>query len=115
MAKRCPHCGYAIEDEEKLFCPSCGELIDRKISDNLKLLNEIDKTLDDYKQSQSTNYNKSKKQIPQNINTTQRRRNDDDDDYIPIKKSVPPKKSSNSMLILIIIIIVVVILKFLLF
>lgn len=114
MAKRCPHCGHVIEDEEKLFCPSCGELIDRKISDNLKLLNEIDKTLDDYKQSQSTNYNKSKKQIPQNINTTQRRRNDDDD-YIPIKKSVPPKKSSNSMLILIIIIIVVVILKFLLF
>lgn len=115
MAKRCPHCGHVIEDEEKLFCPSCGELIDRKISDNLKLLNEIDKTLDDYKQSQSTNYNKSKKQTPQNINTTQRRRNDDDDDYIPIKKSVPPKKSSNSMLILIIIIIVVVILKFLLF
>ncbi len=114
MAKRCPHCGHVIEDEEKLFCPSCGELIDRKISDNLKLLNEIDKTLDDYKQSQSTNYNKSKKQTPQNINTTQRRRNDDDD-YIPIKKSVPPKKSSNSMLILIIIIIVVVILKFLLF
>lgn len=114
MAKRCPHCGHVIEDEEQLFCPSCGELIDRKISDNLKLLNEIDKTLDDYKQSQSTNYNKSKKQTPQNINTTQRRRNDDDD-YIPIKKSVPPKKSSNSMLILIIIIIVVVILKFLLF
>ena len=114
MAKRCPHCGHVIEDEEKLFCPSCGELIDRKISDNLKLLNEIDKTLDDYKQSKSTNYNKSKKQTPQNINTTQRRRNDDDD-YIPIKKSVPPKKSSNSMLILIIIIIVVVILKFLLF
>ena len=114
MAKRCPHCGHVIEDEEKLFCPSCGELIDRKISDNLKLLNEIDKTLDDYKQSQSTNYNKSKKQTPQNINTTQRRRNDDDD-YIPIKKSVPPNKSSNSMLILIIIIIVVVILKFLLF
>lgn len=114
MAKRCPHCGHVIEDEEKLFCPSCGELIDRKISDNLKLLNEIDKTLDDYKQSQSTNYNKSKKQTPQNINTTQRRRNDDDD-YIPIKKSVPPKKNSNSMLILIIIIIVVVILKFLLF
>lgn len=115
MAKRCPHCGYAIEDEEKLFCPSCGELVDRKISDNLKLLNQIDKTLDDYKQSQSANTNKSKNQQTQHINNVSRRRSDDDDDYIPVRKSAPPKKSNYSILILIIIIIVVVILKFLLF
>ena len=115
MAERCPHCGYAIEDEEKLFCPSCGELIDRKISDNLKLLNEIDKTLDDYKQSQSANPNQRKKQPTQHTNSVSRRRNDDDDDYVPIRKSAPPKKSNHSILILIIIIVVVVLLKFLLF
>lgn len=109
MAKRCPHCGHKVEDEEKIFCPSCGELMDKKTSDTVSLLNEIDKTIGEY-QKAGIKPEGYKKQIPVN-NTPQptRRRHDDDDyEYIP-KMSKPAKKGTSPVLIVVIIVIIIAI------
>lgn len=110
MAKRCPHCGYVIEDEERLFCPKCGELADKKASDEKKLINELDKTLVEYQKSQSGNPTQKSNQSMQRSNTASHRRSDDyDDEPISKLKKTQPKKSGGSSTVIVIIVIVIII------
>ncbi len=110
MAKRCHHCGHKVEDEEKIFCPSCGELMDKKMSDDVNLLNEIDKTIGEYQKAgvKAENYKKQTpaKNTPQ---PTKRRHDDDDYEYIP-RTSKPAKKGISPVLIVVIVVIIIAIL-----
>ncbi len=108
MAKRCPHCGHKVEDEEKIFCPSCGELMDKKMSDDVSLLNQIDKTIGEYQKAgvKAENY---KKQTPTNNTPQPTRRRHDDDDYEITRLSKPAKKGTSPVLIVVLVVIIIAI------
>lgn len=65
MAKKCSHCGFSIDDNEKIFCPNCGEFIDKE----LNLIKNLDKTLDTYEKNgnRKTKKNRSKTSSPSQI------------------------------------------------
>ena len=115
MAKRCAHCGFKVDDDEKIFCPSCGEMMDKKLSENVTLINELDKTLDEYQKS-GVKPETYKKQTPTKNTVSHTHRRSDDDDYENISRlSKPAKQGTSPVLIIVIIIIIIAIILALFF
>ncbi len=108
MAKKCSHCGFSIDDNEKIFCPNCGEFIDKE----LNLINKLDKTLDKY----DKNERKTEKEKPKQTEVKQvsHNRYDDDEEVTKLKKT--SSGGNNTIFIVIVVIVVIaVILKIALF
>lgn len=108
MAKKCSHCGFSIDDNEKIFCPNCGEFIDKE----LNLIKNLDKTLNTY----DKNERKTIKEKPKQTEVQQVSHHKYDDE-IEITKLQKTSSGSIKPIIVIIavIIIIAVILKIVLF
>ena len=100
MAKKCSHCGFSIDDNEKIFCPNCGEF--------------IDKTLDTYeKNEQKTVTEKPKKTEVKQV--AHHKYDDDDSEIAKLKKTSSGGINTTFIIIIAVIIVIAIILKFVLF
>ncbi|NDO47646.1 zinc ribbon domain-containing protein [Clostridium sp. MD294] len=109
MAKKCSHCGCSIEDNEKVFCPNCGEFIDKE----LNLIKKLDKTLDNYEKNETKTVKEKPKQTE--VKQVTHHKYDDDDSEITKLKKTSSGGINSIFIIIIVIIIIAVILKIALF
>ena len=110
MAKKCSHCGFSIVDNEKIFCPNCGEFIDKE----LNLIKNLDKTLDTYeKNEQKAVTEKPKKTEVKQV--AHHKYDDDDSEIAKLKKTSSGGINTTFIIIIAVIIVIAIILKFVLF
>lgn len=100
MSRKCSHCNTIINDDDKFFCPNCGELIDK----NLSLITDIDKTVNRYSTKEDT---QNKKTVVQQPETTKPRKHTYDDN-IEIKKTKVQKSGNNSTVFIIIAVVIII-------
>ncbi len=100
MSRKCSHCNTIINDDDKFFCPNCGELIDK----NLSLITDIDKTVNRYSTKDTT---QSKKTTVTQPETTKPRKHTYDDNT-EIKKMKTQKSGNNSAVFIIIAVIIII-------
>lgn len=99
MSRKCSHCNTIVNDDDKFFCPNCGELIDK----NLSLITDIDKTVNRYSTKETT---QSKKTTVTQPETTKPHKHTDDDTEI---KKLKTQKSGNNSAVFIIIAVIIII------
>ena len=107
MAKKCSHCGFSIDDNEKIFCPNCGEFIDKE----LNLIKNLDKTLDTYEKNEQ----KTVTEKPEVKQVAHHKYDDDDSEIAKLKKTSSGGINTTFIIIIAVIIVIAIILKFVLF
>ena len=95
MSKRCPDCGF-INEDSKIYCGSCGELLDAE----LRLIKELN--------NQTTGPQKPARQTSPSQRESAPSRDHFDEDYAAPKLSQEKKKSDAGLWIVLGIVLVVV-------
>ena len=81
MSKRCPDCGF-INEDSKIYCGSCGELLDAE----LRLIKKLDDQASGPKKPANTTPPPSREPVPP--------RDHFDEDYVAPKLAQEKKKSA---------------------